>query len=124
DGAKILQFDVMRTREILMQMIKNGYLEKSGVKKGIIFRLSGRLYKNLGESINYIREKGIDEIRYPELVIDYVREYKEISNKTVRELLGVNKDKASRILGKLSNSGKLIRTGIGRKDARYKINKN
>ena len=119
EAASILQLDVLRTREILMKMIKRGFLEKSGVKKGLIYRLSSNIYKQLGESVSYIREKGIDEVRYPELILEYVKNYGSITNRQVRELLGVDKYKASRVLKKLIHSGKLKRIGRGKKDARY-----
>jgi len=119
EAASILQLDVSRTREILMKMIKRGFLEKSGVKKGLIYRLSSNIYKQLGESVSYIREKGIDEVRYPELILEYVKNYGSITNRQVRELLGVDKYKASRVLKKLIHSGKLKRIGRGKKDARY-----
>ena len=90
EGIAILQFDAVRTREILMRMINRGLLEKSGVKKGLIFRLSGSLCKKLGESISYIRGRGVDEIRHPELILEYVKEYGSINNTETRELLGVD----------------------------------
>ncbi len=118
-AAETLQLDIHRTREILNQMIKRGFLEKSGVKKGLIYRLSGNLCKKLGESLSYIREKGIDEIRYPELILQYVKEYGEITNRQVRELLGVDKFKASRLLRKLVEDKKLKRKGYYAGDYKY-----
>lgn len=119
EGAEILQLDTIRTRDILNQMSSRGFLEKSGVKKGLIYRLSGSLCEKLGESLYYIREKGIDKIRYPELVLQYVKEYGEITNRQVRELLGVDKYKASRILRRLVKDKKLRREGYYAGDYRY-----
>jgi len=119
EASTILQLDKAQTREILMQMTRKGYLEKSGVKKGLVYRLSGNLYKQLGESISYIRERGIDEIRYPELVLEYVKQYGSITNTQTRELIGVDIYKASKILRKLVQIGKLVRIGTGKKNARY-----
>ena len=111
DASKILQLDEMRSREILNKMVSDNLLEKSGIRKGVVYRLSGKVYQKLGESVAYIREKGIDELRYEELVLEYVKRYGEISNKIVRELLGVDIYKASRILRKLVRDGKLQRKG-------------
>jgi ATP-dependent DNA helicase RecG len=115
----ILQLDAAITREILMKMIAVGYLEKSGIKKGQIYRLSSKLYKYFGDAISYIREKGIDEVRYPELILEYVKKYGPISNRQARELLGVDIYKASRLFTKLVKSGKLERLGKGDRDAKY-----
>ena len=121
EAASVLQLDVSRTREILMKMRKRGFLEKSGIKKGLIYRLSSNIYKQLGESVSYIREKGIDEVRYPELILEYVKNYGSITNRQVRELLGVDKYKASRLLRKLVEKGKLKRFGTSDKNARYEF---
>ena len=114
EAIYILQLDALRTREILMKMTNRGYLEKSGVKKGQVFRLSGNLYKQIGESISYIRERGINEVRNPELVLKFVKEYGSISNRQVRELLGVDRNRAFRILSKLEADRKIKKTGAGR----------
>jgi ATP-dependent DNA helicase RecG len=68
-----------------------------------------------------VREKGIDEIRYPELIIQYLKKYDTISNRQVRELLGVDIYKASKLLKKLVTSEKLKRLGTGDRNARYKL---
>jgi len=124
EASRILQLDISTTRELLQSMIKEGYFERSGIKKGMVYRLSSSVYQKLGESLTYIREKGIDEVRFPEMILKYVREYGEITNRVVRELLGVNKDKASRVLIKLVEEGKLTKLGKGKKDAKYIIKNN
>lgn len=100
-------------------MTDKGYLEKSGVRKGMIYRLSGKLCKKLGESISYVREKGIDEIRYPEMILQFVKQYGSVTNRQVRELLGVDKFKASRVLRKLVKDKKLKRKGYYAGDYKY-----
>lgn len=111
EAAILLQLDRERTREILMRMVRQGLLEKSGIRKGMIFRLSGILYRELGESIAYIRERGIDTLRYEEMILNYVRQYGSITNHHVRELLGVDIYQASRLLRKLTSEGKLRKEG-------------
>jgi len=114
EAAVLLQLDRQRTREILMQMVREGLLERSGVRKGQVYRLSGAVYRELGESVAYIRERGIDVLRYEELILSYVREYGSITNRQVRELLGLNTHAAKRLLGKLVETSKLRRGGKGR----------
>lgn len=109
EAAHLLQLDLIRTRETVMQMVRQGLLEKSGTHKGMVFRFSGNLYHELGDSIAYIREKGIDSLRYEEMVMEYVRAYGRITNRQVRELLGLDKYKASRLLRELTEKKKLER---------------
>jgi ATP-dependent DNA helicase RecG len=117
----ILQLDAARTREILMRMTAFGYLEKSGIKKGQLYRLSSRVCKQLGESIGYVRDKGIDEVRYPEMILQYIKKYGPISNRQVRELTGVDIYKASKLLNGLVKSGTLNRVGTSDRNARYVV---
>ena len=119
DAARLLQLNYERTRECLMQMVRNGLLERSGIRKGQVFRLSSSVYRELGESVAYIRERGIDALRHEELILSYVRQFGSISNRQVRELLGVDTFAASRMLKKLVDAGKLIRVGYGKKHATY-----
>jgi ATP-dependent DNA helicase RecG len=84
-----------------------------------VFRLSSSVYRELGESVAYIRERGIDALRHEELILSYVRQFGSINNRQVRELLGVDAFVASRTLKKLVDAGKLIRVGSGKKYATY-----
>ena len=84
-----------------------------------MFRLSSNIYRELGESVAYIRERGIDALRHEELILTYVRQFGSITNRQVRELLGVDKFAASKTLRKLTTAGKLKRVGTGDKNAAY-----
>ncbi|OYT69921.1 MAG: hypothetical protein CFK49_12035 [Armatimonadetes bacterium JP3_11] len=119
DAARLLQLNHDRTRECLMQMVRKGLLERSGIRKGQVFRLSSTIYRELGESVAYIRERGIDALRYEELILSYVRQFGSITNRQVRELMGVDKFVASRTLRRLVDAGKLRRVGSGDKNAAY-----
>ncbi len=96
-------------------------LRRSGIRKGQGFRLSSSVYRELGESVAYIRERGIDSLRYEELILSYVRQFGTITNRQVRELLGVDIYKASRILKGLVKAGKLRRIGTGDRNASYEL---
>ena len=113
-----MQLNRKRAQEILLQMVKKGLLERSGIRKGQIYRLSSSVYKALGETIAYVRERGIDAIRHEELVLEFVRQYGSITNRQVRELLGIDIHAAKRLLNKLLNAGKLQRKGK-RRGAHY-----
>jgi ATP-dependent DNA helicase RecG len=124
EAASVLQLDRERTRQILMRMVSVGLLERSGVRKGQVFRLSGALYRELGQSVAYIRERGIDQLRHEELVLSYIRQYGHITNRQVRELLGLDKFQASRLLRSLLESGKVVRQGKSDRDAHYELPRN
>ncbi|MCS7065834.1 MAG: hypothetical protein NZL85_06100, partial [Fimbriimonadales bacterium] len=111
EAARILQLNLDQARVVLLRMLRRGLLERSGVRKGLLFRLSGAAYQELGESIAYIRERGIDALRYEELILSYVRQFGGVNNRITRELLGVDVNTAKRLLSKLHAEGKLTRIG-------------
>jgi len=111
DAAQILQLNLAQTRAILMRMVRDGLLERSGSRRAQMFRLSGAVYQQLGESVAYIREAGIDALRHEELILSYVRQFGAINNRITRELLGVDVNTAKRLLTKLHKEGKLARIG-------------
>ena len=120
EATRILQLPRTDTHTLLMRMVREGLLERSGVRRSQLFRLSGALYQTLGESIAYIREVGIDAIRYEEMILAYVRQYGAITNRITRELLGVSSFQASRLLKKLTTEGKLCKEGTY-KNAAYRL---
>lgn len=111
EATRTLQLNLDRVRAILLQMLRKGLLERSGARGTQLFRLSGTVYQQLGESIAYIREAGIDALRYEELILSYVRQFGAINNRITRELLGVDVNAAKRLLTKPHSEGKLTRIG-------------
>jgi DNA-binding MarR family transcriptional regulator len=51
--------------------------------------------------------------------LNYLKKYHEINNSEVRQLLGVDKFKASKLLKKLKESGHVERFGGGDRAAKY-----
>lgn len=71
----------------------------------------------LNRTIPFIPD--IDEVRPPELILEYVKKYGPISNRQVRELLGVDIYKASKLLNKLVKDSNLVKLGTSNKIATY-----
>lgn len=63
----------------------------------------------------------IDEVRYPEIILNYLKKYYEINNLKVRQLLGVDKFKALKLLKKLKESGHAERFCDGDRAAKYRL---
>ena len=114
DASRFLQFDETRAKDILLDMIEKNYMERAGARNQSIYRLSAHLSQQLGESIAYQRLKGIDEVRYPEMVLAFVKDHKKVTSSQVQELLNIDKYKASRLLKKLVDTGKLRKEGTKR----------
>lgn len=83
--------------------------------------LSHKLYQDKAKAIGYVRQKDIDEARYPELIINMAKTSKFIARSDVVNLLHVNEDKAYHLLKSLVKQGVLTMVNTGRY-AKYKLN--
>ena len=74
--------------------------------------LSSKAY-GTDKAAAYVRQKGIDEIRYPELVLELARKQGEVRRADVVTLLHISAPKAYRLLRRLQEEGKLALHGKG-----------
>lgn len=77
-----------------------------------VYRLRGEALKALGSAVSYQRRTTDDIDRK---IIDHVREYEKVTNRTVRNLLDVGTDRAAAILGGLVKRGVLVKTSEARR---------
>lgn len=109
-AARLLQRTVSAASEALRAM-EGMFLEKFGVGRGTYYRLNRALYEALGAGTRYVRDRGIDVSRQREMVKQYVAEHGEIDNATCRELCGLNRNQARRLLHSLVEEGYLRSVG-------------
>lgn len=82
--------------------------------------LSHKLYQDKAKTIGYVRQKDIDEARYPEMIINMERNAEFIARADVMNLLHVNEDKAYTLLKALTKQGVLLMVNKGRY-AKYRL---
>lgn len=93
---------------------ESGLIEASGQGKNRFYLLSAKIYRSTHNTVGYVRQTDIDEVRYEELILKLARKSeKGISRKDVCELLNVSKDQAYRLLKKLVKSDELEVVGKG-----------
>lgn len=107
-------------RAILERLVEAGLIEPHGIKKGRTYTLSAEIYRDLGQSADYIRQAGFDRIQQEQMVIQFVQKHTKITRKDVMKLCRVSKDQASHLLHQLVNENKLILHGKSR-GAHYTI---
>jgi ATP-dependent DNA helicase RecG len=112
-ASRLCQRSEIHISDTLSQMVNDGLLEKTGTIKARLYRLSKKLYELRGEKVKYIKDRGIDQLRYKELIMNYLKEWGTINNEKCRELLSVNLWKASRVLRQYVNEGLVIPEGKG-----------
>ncbi len=112
-----------RVKSALYLLIEDGLIEEIGSNKNKNYILSKNVYRENLNTIAYVRQSGIDIIRYDEMILKLAKESKEgINREDVSQLLNVSKDKAYQLLKKLTLNNELELKGKGR-GAKYYFNK-
>ena len=106
----------------LNQAIESGLVEAFGVARGRNYMLSHRLYHEREQTIGYVLQRDMDEVRFPELIMNMAKANPFISRADVVNLLHVNEAKAYTLLRKLVDHDMLERINTGRY-AKYRIKK-
>ena len=103
----------------LEYLTETGIIEAIGTGRGRAYILSAKSYKNPAK---YVRQTGIDQLRFPELVMKLAKKQGFVSRKDVIELLHISPSQAYRLLRKMVEDGRLTRQG-NTISARYYIKK-
>ena len=108
-------------KTVLDKAVENGLVEAYGAGRGRNYMLSHKLYQGNERAIGYVRQKDIDEARYPEMIINMAQKARFIARADVVNLLHVNEDKAYNLLKTLTKQGVLTMINKGRY-AKYRLN--
>lgn len=120
-AGQVLQLTKDESRMVLEAMCDQSpsLLERKGHTATATFYLAKGLAKSLKGKAAYTRTRGLNPVRYAELVREYLRDHRRIRNSEVRELLGLGDSasaavEASRLLRKWSQvDGFLTREKAG-----------
>ena len=106
-----------------LSSVPEAWLERRGKKKGVTYHLSREAAAALRSKAAYTKAKGIDRVRVPALIREYVDDHGSISNKECRELLGLGNSRSA-----LGHVSRLLRGtewlepyGGDRKNRRYRL---
>lgn len=110
-----------RAKANVEKLIESGLVEAIGTGKARSYILSAKVYREQDNVVGYVRQTGIDKMRYEELVLKLARQQNGyISRDDVMKLLNLNGGQAYRILKRLAEEDKLLLEGKG-KSAKYKL---
>lgn len=98
-AARLCQRPEEAVRDILerLSLQADAWLERRGRKKGVTYHLSRSAASELLSKAAYTWIRGIDAVRYPELIRTYVEQHGSISNAECRELLGLGNSETARV---------------------------
>ena len=110
-----------KVRSAVENMIEMGLVEASGNGKNRSYILGKKIYREINESIQYVRQTDIDSIRYPELVLKLARTQNGIITKQdICELLKITPSQSYSLIKKLQRENKIYLLNGG-KYTKYKI---
>lgn len=113
--ADFAHITVEKARITAERLVESGMLEPSGNGKSRCYTLSAKLYHADNNITGYIRQKGIDNVRYPEMVMQFAKENGgTITRGDVMELLHLTKSQAYNLLKKMVDDDKLDSKGTTR----------
>lgn len=98
-AARLLQVDIVRARETLDQLAqpRTGILERRGHTKAATFHLAKGIAKDLLGKAAYTKTRGLNPIRYAEMVKAYLQDHSSISPQECRELLGLGDSQSAKV---------------------------
>lgn len=119
--ADFAHIPVEKARITVERLVESGLIEAAGNGKGRYYTLSARLYQADHNMPGYIRQKGINNVRYPEMVMQFAKENGgTITRGDVMELLHLSKSQAYHLLKKMVEEDKLVAEGTTR-NAFYRL---
>lgn len=111
EAARQIQKSEPEGRAILERLVETGLVEARGERKGRTYHLSALTYRRLGDPAAYIRQRGFEPQQQEEMVLQYARRYGRITRRDAAGLCRISGPQATRLLGRLTREGRLIRRG-------------
>jgi ATP-dependent DNA helicase RecG len=98
-AAKLLQVERDQARSILDHLAQPqvGILERRGRTKAVTYHLTKAVARDLLGKAAYTKTRGLDPIRYAEMVKAFVADHGSISPRECRELLGLGESQSARV---------------------------
>lgn len=109
--AALTQRTETEVRAQLARMVEKGWIEARGERKGRTWHLSAPVYRALESSAGYVRVRGFDRLQQDQMVLAYVDAHGRITRAEAAELCAVAPKQATKLLGRLVESGTLARHG-------------
>jgi len=118
DITEDINSEETKVKSVIESLTEAGLVEAAGSGKGRYYILSSKIYRNADNTVGYVRQTGIDKLRYSELVLKLAKTQGYVTRGNAAELLHITPPQAYRILENLAANKKLKLTGKG-KYAKY-----
>ncbi len=121
--SEVIHVGEARAKANVEKLVEAGLVEANGSSKARSYILSSKVYKEQNNIVGYVRQTGIDAIKYEAWIMELVNKQNgKVTRDNVVELLNVTSSQAYRLLKKLTEKGQLELIGTGR-NAFYQLKK-
>ncbi len=121
--SEVIHVGEARVKANIEKLVEAGLVEANGSSKARSYILSSKVYKEQNNIVGYVRQTGIDAVKYEAWIMELVNKQNgKVTRDNVVELLNVTSSQAYRLLKKLTEKGQLELVGTGR-NAFYQLKK-
>ena len=114
DIAIQLQCDPASASKMIEPLAEIGLIQAHGTGRGRQYTLSPQIYRSLGQSKEYARQAGFDDLQQIELIRNYVRQEGRIKREDVANLCRLTLRQATHRLTLMVKAGQLVLHGANR----------
>ena len=112
--ATLLQKDKAAAKRTLNVLVERGLVQPHGQTRARTYTLAPVVYGMLGERSEYTRQAGFEPLQQEAMVRSYAVQHGMVRTADVMDLCRLDRNRASRLLGRLANEGFLRPRGRGR----------
>lgn len=113
--VEVTNIGEIRAKAVVEKLVEAGLVDASGNNKARFYMLSSRVYKEQDNIVGYVRQTGIDAVKYEAWIMELLQKQGgKITRDNVVELLNVTPSQAYRLLKKMSDKGRIKLIGSGR----------
>ena len=113
--AEVINIGEVRAKAIVEKLVEAGLVDASGNNRARFYILSAKVYKEQDNMVGYVRQTGIDAVKYEALIMELLQKQKgKVTRDNVIELLNVTPPQAYRVLKRMKEKGKIKLIGNGR----------
>ena len=114
DLSAPLQCTPQEASKLLEPLVESGLVQAHGNGRGRQYTLSPQVYRSLGQSKEYTRQAGFDNLQQIELIKNYIRQEGRIKREDVATLCRLTLRQATYRLAQMEKAGQLQRHGENR----------
>ncbi|MEZ2743798.1 ATP-binding protein [Halopseudomonas bauzanensis] len=112
--ATQIQRDTASAKRTLEALSEAGLVEAHGSTRARSYTLSASLYQAVGDKAAYTRQAGFSSIQNEQMVLNFVRQHRQIKRADVMELCRLSTDQAAKLLKKMKDNGAIVQHGKNR----------